>query len=343
MFSDMTGRSGAGSSSAFPRPFQRTLNDVARHSESYPRRQFLAALSSVPLLAQAASAEPGPAKSAGIIDTHTHFYDPTRPQGVPWPPPDDPVLYRSVLPDEFRRLVQPLGVTGTVVVEASAWIEDNEWVLDLAAREPFLLGLVGHLQPGRPEFISQLERFRANPRFRGIRTGLWGVSLAADDQAFLSDLRRLGEHQLVLDVLVGPDRLETVASLAAKLPELRIVIDHCANVRIDGKSPPEMWLTGLRAVGRHPNVYVKVSGLVEGTGLTNGQAPRDPEFYRKILDAIYETFGQGHVLYGSNWPVSNRFASYTTVLGIVSDYFESKGREAALDYFRRNAARVYLP
>ena len=22
-----------------------------------------------------------------IIDCHTHFYDPTRPQGVPWPPP----------------------------------------------------------------------------------------------------------------------------------------------------------------------------------------------------------------------------------------------------------------
>ena len=326
-----------------PFMINRQLNEPNDHPLGYPRRQFLAALSSVPFLAQAAPAEPGSAKSVGIIDTHTHFCDPARPQGVPWPPPDDPVLYRSVLPDEFRRLAQPLGVTGTVVVEASAWIEDNDWVLELAAREPFILGLVGHLQPGRPEFVSQLDRFRANPRFRGIRTGLWGVSLAADDQAFLSDLRRLSEHRLALDVLVGPDRLETVASLAAKLPELRIVIDHCANVRVDGKSPPEVWLSGLRAVARHPNVYMKVSGLVEGTGLTNGQAPRDPEFYRKILDAVYETFGQGRVIYGSNWPVSNRFASYATVLGIVSDYFESKGREATLDYFRRNAARVYLP
>ncbi len=42
--------------------------------------------------------------SPGIIDTHTHFYDPTRPQGVPWPPKDDAVLYRRVLPRDFRAL-----------------------------------------------------------------------------------------------------------------------------------------------------------------------------------------------------------------------------------------------
>ena len=27
-----------------------------------------------------------------IIDTHTHFYDPFRPQGVPWPEKDDEIL-----------------------------------------------------------------------------------------------------------------------------------------------------------------------------------------------------------------------------------------------------------
>ena len=90
--------------------------------------------------------------SPGIIDTHTHFYDPTRPQGVPWPPKDDSVLYRRVLPRDFRALAEPLGITGTVVVEASPWEEDNQWILDLAAQDPFLLGLVGHLKPGRPEF-----------------------------------------------------------------------------------------------------------------------------------------------------------------------------------------------
>jgi len=43
--------------------------------------------------AGAGAADPTPA----VIDTHTHFYDPTRPGGVPWPGKDDTVLYRRVL------------------------------------------------------------------------------------------------------------------------------------------------------------------------------------------------------------------------------------------------------
>ena len=70
-----------------------------------------------------------------IIDTHTHFYDPTRPQGVPWPPKENQLLYRTVLPADAQALAAPVGVTGTVVVEASAWLEDNQWILDLAAND----------------------------------------------------------------------------------------------------------------------------------------------------------------------------------------------------------------
>ena len=36
-----------------------------------------------------------------VIDTHIHLYDTTRADGVPWPPEDDQVLYRPVLPQAF--------------------------------------------------------------------------------------------------------------------------------------------------------------------------------------------------------------------------------------------------
>jgi L-fuconolactonase len=58
------------------------------------RRTFLAGV--------AAGAAPVPAaRPAGpkqIIDTHTHFYDPTRPQGVPWPGKNEPILYQPPPP-----------------------------------------------------------------------------------------------------------------------------------------------------------------------------------------------------------------------------------------------------
>ena len=59
-----------------------------------------------------------------VIDTHTHFYDPKRPQGIPWPNKNDEFLYRTVLPDEYKAVTKPLGVRGTVVVEASKRFED---------------------------------------------------------------------------------------------------------------------------------------------------------------------------------------------------------------------------
>src|SRR6185503_13149202 len=200
------------------------------------RREFLSAasLATAAVLAGCATTSSSP---SGIIDTHTHFYDPTRPQGVPWPPKNDALLHRAVYPDEFKKLAQPHDVTGTVVVEASPWLEDNQWVLDLAARDKFLLGLVGNIKPGRSEFRAELERFVANPLFRGIRIGVWEKSPLAEDASVVRDLKLLAERRLALDVLSGPDKLSAVAKLAAAVPDLRIVIDHCANVRVDGQAP----------------------------------------------------------------------------------------------------------
>src|SRR5262245_55089403 len=96
----------------------------------FSRRTFLKAAALASAGGIAGCATPS-ASDTAIIDTHTHFYDPTRPQGVPWPPKSDGLLYRPVYPDEFRKLAAPHGVSGTVVVEASPWLEDNQWVLDL--------------------------------------------------------------------------------------------------------------------------------------------------------------------------------------------------------------------
>jgi hypothetical protein len=57
-----------------------------------------------------------------VIDTHTHFYDPTRAQGVPWPPRDEKLLYRTVMPKNYRVQPVPRPVAGTMVVEASPWL-----------------------------------------------------------------------------------------------------------------------------------------------------------------------------------------------------------------------------
>jgi predicted TIM-barrel fold metal-dependent hydrolase len=52
-------------------------------------------------------------------------------------------------------------------------------------------------------------------------------------------------------------------------------------------------------------------------------------------------FGVDRLIYGSNWPVSERVAPYAAVITIVRRYFESKGREACEKYFWRNSHTAY--
>jgi L-fuconolactonase len=277
-----------------------------------------------------------------VIDTHTHFYDPTRPEGVPWPGKDDTVLYRPVLPAEFLKLTTPFGVVGTVVVEASPRFEDNAWLLELAAKHRELFGIVGNLTPGEDSFAERLQSLAKNPRYRGFRINHDRLAKGLADTAFLKDLGLVAEQGLVLDVNGGPDMPTDVARLAVKLPRLKIAVNHLANVRHDGKQVPANWQAGMRACAQHEQVCVKVSALVEGVvGQPQGTIPDTAEYYRPALDFVWKAFGEDRLVYGSNWPVSARYAPYETVQKIAAEYFTARGQVAAEKFFAKNAERFY--
>ena len=273
-----------------------------------------------------------------IVDTHTHFYDPSRPQGVPWPGPDNELLYRTVLPAHYKELAEKLGVTGTVVVEASAWLEDNQWILDLAAEDPFIVGLVGHIDPGRDAFAGELGRFSGHPLFCGIRVGR-GYFAGEPDPAFLRDMEKLAGAGLALDVLLGAEELPAVAALAQRLPQMPIVIDHVAHVPIDGLEPDAAWAEAMAAAAACPRVYCKVSGLVEAS--RQRPAPSAADYYKPTLDTLWGLFGAERLFYGSNWPVCEIAGSYATVHGIAQDYFAAKGEEALERFNWRNSRDAY--
>jgi L-fuconolactonase len=273
-----------------------------------------------------------------IVDAHTHFYDPSRPEGVPWPGRDDKVLYRPVLPDEYKKLAGPLRVVGTVVVEASPWVEDNQWLLNLAAKEPFLLGIVGNLNPAADDFDKNLHRFALDPLYRGIRISHDDLKTGFKGK-LVDRCKLLIDHDLTLDVNGGPEMPADVAQLAGNLSKLRIVINHCANLKIDGKEPPRSWREGMHEAAKHPNVYCKVSALVEETG--RKEPPRDVEYYKPVIDVLWKEFGEDRLVFGSNWPVSDQAAPLSTVVRIVREYFRSKGDRAAVKYFAENSKAAY--
>jgi len=296
---------------------------------------------------RAAAAEPAPRH---VIDTHTHFYDPARPQGVPWPSPTEKVLHRTVLPAEWEALVRPLGVTGTIVVEASPWVEDNQWLLDLAARERQrraagmlgIVGVVGNLPVGEAGFGDLVARFARDPLFRGIRVNGDKLQAGLSTPAYAADLERVADHDLAVDVNHGRV-LEAVDLLARRLPRLRIVVDHMAGARIAAGGPEPAWRDGVRTVARHANVFMKVSALAELAAGPAGPAgpPTDPGFYTPWLETVWEAFGSGRLLYGSNWPVSDRATTYANVLGIVTPFMQAAGAAAERAFFHDASQAAY--
>jgi len=204
---------------------------------------------------------PQPSGSAiPIIDTHIHLFDPTRPQGAPYSgPPGQPP--QPALPPRYRALAGPLGIVGAIKIEASPWVEDNLWVLEVAERDTIVVGVVGNLEPDKPDFAEMLARYHKNPLFRGIRYGnLWGrdITKQADNPAFIDGLKLLAGADLVLDT-ANPrvNLLEAIVKITDKVPDLRVVLDHLPSLDPTPDNRPALprrrWAARLRERGLRPS------------------------------------------------------------------------------------------
>ena len=282
-----------------------------------------------------------PASTIPIIDSHIHLYDPFRPQGVPWPSKESKILYRTSLPARYRAIAQPLGIVGAIEVECSGWLDDNQWVLDVAAKDDIIVGTVGHLEPGTPEFRPNLDRLRKNPLFRGIRYGLGRqAGKELDRLGFVADLKALADADLVLDT-ANPSvaLLADVVRVSDQVPDLRVVIDHLPQMVPPTESATRTtYDASMKEFRSRPQIYVKVSEVLRRV---DGNIPTGLEFYRPRLDEILNVFGIDRVLYGSDWPNGDQWLPVPVGFKIVQEYFTGMGRPAAEKYFWRNSVKCY--
>jgi predicted TIM-barrel fold metal-dependent hydrolase len=274
-----------------------------------------------------------------IIDTHIHLFDPTRPQGAPYSGPGTTPM--AAYPETYRRLAVPLGVVGAIKVEASPWIEDNLWVLEVAQRDPIMVGVIGNLEPDKPEFPQYLERYHKNPLFRGIRYGnLWGrdITKQSTNPDFIGGLRRLAEADLVLDT-ANPrvPLLEAMLRISDAVPTLRIVIDHLP--ALDPEIADQAaYDAALQEIGKRPQIFVKLSEIIHRA---NGRVSTELSSHRARLDALMGVFGEDRVLFGSDWPNSDGVATVDKVFAVAKEYFEARPRPVAEKYFWKNSVAAY--
>ena len=283
-----------------------------------------------------------PSVNIPIIDTHIHLFDISRPQGVPWPPKDSSI-YKSALPERFRKLAAPHGVVGAIEIECSPWLEDNQWVLDIAAKNPIIVGTIGDLEPDKPDFPKQLERFHKNPLFRGIRYGnLWNRSLAEQlsNSRFVNNVKLMANAGLVLDTAnPDPALIHPALRLSDRIPNLKLIIDHLPELAMPQNDVKRKACEAdLRALEQRPQVFAKLSGIVRRV---DGRVPLDVSFYQDRLDRIWNAFGPDRVLYGSDWPNSDLWAGYSDVFRLAKEFISNKGAAAIEKFYWKNSVAAY--
>jgi L-fuconolactonase len=297
------------------------------------RRNFItgaAAMAAAPAFAQGAATP--------VIDVHVHLFDPRRPQGVPYSGPkgQPPQL---ALPQTYRQQIPGTGIVGAIVVEASPWIEDNLWILERAASDPLFVGVVGSLDPSKPEFGEYLNRFSKDPLWRGIRYArVWQVEGGKQvlKPGMGDGLKLLAQAGQSLDMANPSFDLLRGALLAMDAaPDLHVVMDHMPS--LDPRPETQQLYDSLIAeLAQRPNFAIKLSQVIHKD--EKGDIVTAP---RARLDQLMAAFGEDRVMFGGDWPNSVGTATIPQALSLMRDYFAPRPGIQAEKYFWRNSQRIY--
>ena len=268
------------------------------------------------------------------LDAHQHFwrYDAAQ---YPWIPSGSP-LHRDWLPADLARLQQPLGIAGSVAVQARQSLAESDWLLGLADADPRIKAVVGWVDLRAPDVAADLQRLARHPKFAGVRHV---VQDEPDDRFmlrpdFLRGIAQLSALGLTYDLLIFPHQLPAAIELVARFPQQPFVLDHIAKPPIKARTLTP-WREQIRRLAAAPNVHCKLSGLHTEADHRAWQ----PADFRPYLDLVFEAFGPTRLMWGSDWPVCQLAADYEQTHRLLETYPLPEPDKAAL--FGGNCARFY--
>ena len=271
------------------------------------------------------------------IDAHHHFwkYDSAE---YDWIDEGMSALRRDFLPGHLAAEIRAAGIDGVVSVQARQTVAETEALLDFAAANDFIKGVVGWVPLISPGVEADLAGFANQGKLRGVRHVLQGepddlYMLRAD---FNAGIRALAPHGLVYDILIFERHLPQACEFVDRHPAQVFVLDHLTKPRIkDGVFEP--WNTHIRELARRENVFCKLSGMVTEASWSDWT----PEQLRPYVETVLAAFGPARTMFGSDWPVCLVASGYARWVETVQRFAASLTADEQARLFGGTAEQVY--
>ncbi len=239
------------------------------------------------------------------IDAHQHFWTLAR-GDYGWLTPELVPIYRDFGPNDISPLLDDANVDGTILVQAAPTVAETEFLLDIAAAQDIVLGVVGWVDFEAANTADDIARLSSRSGLVGLRPMIQDI---ADDAWMLGEnltpaFEALQAANLTFDALTLPQHLPYLRRLLERHPEMRVVIDHGSKPLI-GEGVITGWKEDMAALARDTCAFCKLSGLV-----TEAAADWSIDDLRPYVDHLLKTFGPDRLIWGSDWPVATLASTY---------------------------------
>jgi len=275
------------------------------------------------------------------IDAHVHYWQPAC--GFDNRPIADHAAYRrDYMPEHLAPSLEACGIGGVILVQTCPQAAETDWLLDLAADQPHVLGVTAWVDLDVPR--CDFEAIVARPKVVGIRAQLRRIA----DPAFIerpnvvANLCGALDAGLNVTLLAEARHYLHVASVMPRLPRGPVTLNHL------GLPFPDVdrstWRTAMRTFARRADFNVQLSGLP----FLYGDAWRQ-DHARALLDDALAIFGPDRLMFASDWPMMLRFATYEAWVQAVEAFMAKRGlssrqQDAILaENVRRAHPRMQIP
>ena len=230
-----------------------------------------------------------------IVDSQVHIWAADTPER-PWPPGQAGRAHQPVplTAESLLEKMDAAGVARAILVPPSWEGDRNDVVLAAAHRYPDRFAVMGRLSLKDPKSRDEFSSLTRADGMLGLR-----FTFHTDEQQKLLDaadwLWPVAAAARVPLMVHAPHSLPRIDSIAARRPDLRLIIDHLGLVRPKVDHEAFAHLSEVLALAKRPNIAVKASAVTDYSS-----EPYPFPILHGYLRQVFDAFGPKRIFWGSD-------------------------------------------